>query len=139
MCRSFAPLLGKNGGGAIVNVLSVVSWITVPISGSYSVSKAAEFAMTNGIRIELRSQGTLVVGVHAGYIDTDMATHATTAKTAPETVVAATLAAIEAGETEVLADERSRDVRHRLRSNPASLDDEMQALWDNYLATRSQS
>ncbi len=135
MCRAFAPALGKNGGGAIVNVLSVVSWITVPISGSYSVSKAAELAMTKGIRVELRSQNTLVVGVHAGYIDTDMAAHTTMKKTTPDAVVAATLAAIERDETEVLADERSRDVRRRLSSNPASLDDEMQEIWDKHLAT----
>src|ERR1700733_601210 len=135
MCRAFAPALGKNGGGAIVNVLSVVSWITVPISGSYSVSKAAELAMTKGIRVELRSQKTLVVGVHAGYIDTDMAAHTTVKKTTPEAVVAATLTAIERDETEVLADERSRDVRRRLCSNPASLDDEMQEIWDKHLAT----
>ncbi len=134
MCRAFAPLLGKNGGGAIVNVLSVVSWITVPISGSYSVSKAAELAMTKGIRVELRAQKTLVVGVHAGYIDTDMAAHTTVKKTTPEAVVAATLTAIERDETEVLADERSRDVRRRLYSNPASLDDEMQEIWDKHLA-----
>jgi NAD(P)-dependent dehydrogenase (short-subunit alcohol dehydrogenase family) len=139
MCRSFAALLGENGGGAIINVLSVASWITVPVSGSYSVSKAAELAMTNGIRVELRSQGTLVVGVHAGYMDTDMGTHTAAAKTAPETVVAATLVAIERGETEVLADERSRDVRRRLCADPASLDAEMQALWDNDLASRSQT
>jgi NAD(P)-dependent dehydrogenase (short-subunit alcohol dehydrogenase family) len=137
MCRAFAPALGQNGGGAIVNVLSVVSWITVPISGSYAVSKAAELAMTNGIRVELRSQGTLVVGVHAGYIDTDMTAHSTVKKTAPETVVAATLAAIQRNETEVLADERSRDVRRRLFSNPGSLDDEMQEIWDKYVATSS--
>jgi NAD(P)-dependent dehydrogenase (short-subunit alcohol dehydrogenase family) len=72
MCPAFAPVLAANGGGAVVNILSVVSWITVPVSGSYCVSKAAELAMTNGIRVELRAQDTLVVGVHAGYIDTDM-------------------------------------------------------------------
>jgi hypothetical protein len=72
-------------------------------------------------------------------MDTDMAPPTTAAKTAPETVVEATLVAIERGETEVLADERSRDVRRRLCSDPASLDDEMQALWDNYLASRSRS
>jgi NAD(P)-dependent dehydrogenase (short-subunit alcohol dehydrogenase family) len=56
----------REWGGVIVNVLSVVSWVTVPVSGSYCVSKAAELAMTNGVRVELGAQGTLVVGVHAG-------------------------------------------------------------------------
>jgi hypothetical protein len=44
------------------------------------------------------------------------------------------LAALERGETEVLADDRSRDVKHRLRDDPASLDREMQSVWDDYLA-----
>ena len=137
MCRAFAPVLAANGGGAIVNVLSVVSWITVPISGSYCVSKAAELAMTNGIRVELGAQGTLVVGVHAGYIDTDMTANLAIKKTTPEDVVSATLAALERGETEVLADDRSRDVRNRLRNDPASLDREMQSIWDDYLARQA--
>jgi NAD(P)-dependent dehydrogenase (short-subunit alcohol dehydrogenase family) len=137
MCRAFAPVLAANGGGAIVNVLSVVSWITVPISGSYCVSKAAELAMTNGIRVELGAQGTLVVGVHAGYIDTDMTANLAIKKTTPEDVVSATLAALERGETEVLADDRSRDVKNRLRDDPASLDREMQSIWDDYLARQA--
>jgi NAD(P)-dependent dehydrogenase (short-subunit alcohol dehydrogenase family) len=134
MCRAFAPVLAANGGGTIVNVLSVASWITVPISGSYCVSKAAELAMTNGIRVELGPQGTLVVGVHTGYIDTDMTANLAIKKTMPEDVVFATLAALERGETEVLADARSRDVKDRLRSDPASLDREMQSIWDDHLA-----
>jgi NAD(P)-dependent dehydrogenase (short-subunit alcohol dehydrogenase family) len=137
MCRAFAPVLAANGGGAIVNVLSVVSWITVPISGSYCVSKAAELAMTNGIRIELGAQGTLVVGVHAGYIDTDMTANLAIKEITPEDVVSATLAALERGETEVLADDRSRDVKNRLRDDPASLDREMQSIWDDYLARQA--
>src|SRR5690349_5674650 len=71
MVRAFAPILGKNGGGALVNMLSVLSWFTIPISESYSASKSAALSLTQGIRIELRSQGTLVTAVHAGYIDTD--------------------------------------------------------------------
>jgi NAD(P)-dependent dehydrogenase (short-subunit alcohol dehydrogenase family) len=137
MCRAFAPVLAANGGGAIVNVLSVVSWITVPISGSYCVSKAAELAMTNGIRVELGAQGTLVVGVHAGYIDTDMTANLAIKKITPEDVASATLAALERGETEVLADDRSRDVKNRLRNDPASLDREMQSIWDDYLARQA--
>jgi NAD(P)-dependent dehydrogenase (short-subunit alcohol dehydrogenase family) len=83
MCRAFSPIPARNGGGGIVNILSVASWITLPVNGSYSASKAAELALTNGIRIELRSHGTLVVGVHAGYIDTDMVARVSTAKPLP--------------------------------------------------------
>ena len=73
MCRAFAPVLAAGGGGAIVNMLSVVSWFTNPVNGSYGASKAAAWALTNGVRIELARQGTLVVGVHAGFVDTEMA------------------------------------------------------------------
>ncbi|MCB2026954.1 MAG: SDR family NAD(P)-dependent oxidoreductase, partial [Ottowia sp.] len=72
LSRAFAPILKANGGGAIVNMLSALSWISMPNSGAYSVSKAAAWALTNGLRVELRAQGTLVIAVHAGYIDTDM-------------------------------------------------------------------
>ena len=72
MCRAFAPVL-KNGGGAIVNMLSVTSFYSNPFNASYGASKAAGWPLTNGIRLELHHQGTLVVGVHASFIDTDMA------------------------------------------------------------------
>ena len=72
MCRAFAPVLKRNGGGALVNMLSVVSFFNAPMQGSYCASKAAEWSLTKDVRFELRAQGTLVIGVYAGYIDTDM-------------------------------------------------------------------
>ena len=72
MCRAFAPVLKRNGGGALVNILSVVSWFNAPVQGTYCASKSAEWSLTKAVRFELRAQGTLVVGVHAGYIDTGM-------------------------------------------------------------------
>jgi NAD(P)-dependent dehydrogenase (short-subunit alcohol dehydrogenase family) len=135
MCRAFAPVLAHNGGGAIVNVLSVVSWFNAPPQGSYCVSKAAEWSMTRGIRIEVRSQKTLVVAVHAGYIDTDMASHIAGPKTAPWDVVEATLRGIEAGLEEILTDERARAVKAATFSNPQSLDDAMQKAWDERMKT----
>ena len=72
MCRAFAPVLAANGGGAIVNMLSVGSFYTGPLDMSYSASKAAELSLTNGVRMELSRQGTLVVAVHASFIDTGM-------------------------------------------------------------------
>jgi NAD(P)-dependent dehydrogenase (short-subunit alcohol dehydrogenase family) len=73
LSRAFARILATNGGGAIVNVLSVLSWISVPSAGGYSASKSAAWSLTNWLRTALRGQGTQVVGVHAGPIDTDMA------------------------------------------------------------------
>ena len=93
--------------------------------------------MTNAIRVELRAQGTLVAGVSAGYIATDMTANLAVEKTTPEGIASETLAALERGETEILADDRSREMKDRLRDDPASLDREMQSLWDDYLARQA--
>lgn len=114
LSRSFAPVLGANGGGALVNVLSVLSWVSFPTSGGYSAAKAAMWNATNALRLELADQHTLVVGVHVGYMDTDMAAHIAAKKTSPDAVADATLDAVEAGEAEVLADDTSRHVRAAL-------------------------
>ena len=71
MSRAFAPLLALNGGGAIVNVLSVLSWITLPGSGGYSASKAAGWALSNALRQELRPQLTQVLSLHVAFMDTE--------------------------------------------------------------------
>jgi NAD(P)-dependent dehydrogenase (short-subunit alcohol dehydrogenase family) len=86
MCRAFAPVLAANGGGAIVNMLSITSFYTNPFNASYGASKAAAWSLTNGIRIELHHRGTLVVAVHAGFIDTDMAALVDAPKISPESV-----------------------------------------------------
>jgi NAD(P)-dependent dehydrogenase (short-subunit alcohol dehydrogenase family) len=114
MCRAFAPVLASGGGGVIVNMLSVTSFFTSPLDPSYSASKAAELSLTNGIRMELSRQGTLVVAVHAGFIDTDMAAGIDAPKITPESVAQQTFDAVEAGEIEVLADERSRSIKASL-------------------------
>jgi NAD(P)-dependent dehydrogenase (short-subunit alcohol dehydrogenase family) len=114
MCRAFAPVLAAGGGGAIVNMLSVTSFFTSPLDPSYSASKAAELSLTNGVRMELSRQGTLVVAVHAGFIDTDMAAGIDAPKISPESVAQQTFDAVEAGEIEVLTDERSKSIKASL-------------------------
>ena len=114
MCRAFALVLAALGGGAIVNMMSDASFATYPLDPSYSASKAAELSLTNGIRMELSRQGTLVVAVHASFIDTDMAAGIDVPKISPESVAQQTFDAVEAGEIEVLADERSRFVKASL-------------------------
>jgi NAD(P)-dependent dehydrogenase (short-subunit alcohol dehydrogenase family) len=130
MCRAFAPVLGRNGGGTLVNMLSVVSWFTFPLSGSQCASKAAQWSLTNGIRIELRAQRTLVVGVFAGFVDTDMAKGIDAPKSRPDDIARRVIAGIEAGEEEILADERSVALRATLNRDPAAIYSEMQRLWD---------
>jgi NAD(P)-dependent dehydrogenase (short-subunit alcohol dehydrogenase family) len=118
VARAFAPILARNGGGAIVNVLTALTWVNLPTSATYSASKAAAWSLGNGLRNELRSQGTQVLALHVGYMDTDMARAVTAPKTRPEDVVAQTFAALEAGKAEVLADEASRHIKHNLSAEP---------------------
>jgi len=120
LSQSFAPVLAQNGGGAILNVLSVLSWISIPGAATYSMSKAAAWSLTNGLRHELQAQGTQVTGLHVGYIDTDMARGVTAEKTAPEEVVRQALLGLEAGLPEVLADTVARQVRAGLSATPAA-------------------
>jgi NAD(P)-dependent dehydrogenase (short-subunit alcohol dehydrogenase family) len=109
--QAFAPVLAANGGGALVNVLSVLSWLTLPVTAGYCAAKSAMWSATNALRLTLAERGTQVVGVHVGYIDTDMAAVVTAPKMAPRAVVAAIFDGIEAGEHEVLVDDISREVR----------------------------
>ena len=118
MCRAFAPVLAAAGGGAIVNMLSITSFFTNPFNASYGASKAAEWSLTNGVRIELHHQGTLVVAVHAGFIDTEMAALTNAPKISPESVAQQVFNAVEVGQIEVLADERTRDCQGRAVPRP---------------------
>jgi NAD(P)-dependent dehydrogenase (short-subunit alcohol dehydrogenase family) len=118
LVQAFVPVLANNGGGAVVNVLSVLSWLTLPGSGSYSASKAAGWALGNALRQELKAQGTELLAVHAAFIDTDMTRGAPGPKIAPEDVVRQAIAALEAGQPELLADETTRNVHAGLVAEP---------------------
>jgi NAD(P)-dependent dehydrogenase (short-subunit alcohol dehydrogenase family) len=111
MCRAFAPILAAAGGGAIVNMLSITSFFTNPFNASYH-------------------QGTLVVAVHAGFIDTEMAALANVPKISPESVASQVFDAVEAGQIEVLADERSRDVKAKLSRDHELIYPPIQEFWD---------
>lgn len=117
LSQAFAPVLARQGGGALVNVLSVISMVNSPILAAYGVSKAAAWSLTNGLRQELREQGTQVMGVHAGFIDTDLTRGFDAPKSRPEDVVRQTLDALEAGALEVFVDEASRQVHQALSSS----------------------
>lgn len=119
LTQAFAPILAKNGGGAILNVLSIASWINGPLLGTYAMSKSAAWAMTNGTRIELAAQGTQVLGLHVGFIDTDLTNGFDVPKAAPADVVKAALDGLEAGQSEVLADEITQRVHAGLSAQPA--------------------
>jgi len=118
LSRAFAPLLAANGGGAFVNVLSVASWISRLQLAAYAVTKAAAWSLTNGVRDAVRAQGTQVLGVHVGFIDTDLTRDMDVPKIAPGEVVERVYAALEAGDSEVLVDELTRQVKQGLAAQP---------------------
>jgi NAD(P)-dependent dehydrogenase (short-subunit alcohol dehydrogenase family) len=130
MCRAFAPVLKRNGGGALVNMLSVVSFFNAPMQGSYCASKAAAWSLTKDVRFELRAQGTLVIGVYAGYIDTNMTANLTAPKSDPADIAARVIDGIERGSEDIFADERSIAVYAELRKDERPFDANMQKLWD---------
>src|SRR5437764_9038483 len=136
MARAFAPVLRQNGGGALVNVLSVLSFISMPQGATYSASKSAAWSLTNALRIELRQQGTLVVAVHAGFIDTDMAAGVSGEKVSPESVAGQIVAAIEADAEEVPADPTSEMVKGALANDLTALYPALQAQWDAVAVSR---
>jgi len=119
MTQAFAPILKANGGGAILNVVSALSWFTAPGAGAYAASKAAAWSLTDSARIELADQGTHVVGVHMGLVDTDMAAGVQAPKISPTTLAAAGLDAIESGLDEVLADDWAKFVKSGLTLGPS--------------------
>ncbi|MDO9398399.1 MAG: SDR family oxidoreductase [Herbiconiux sp.] len=119
VAKAFAPVLAANGGGALVDVHSVLSWLA--LAGGYSASKAAFWSITNSLRVELAPQGTLVLGAHLGYTDTPMIAALETEKNDPADVVASIWDAVAAGEHEALADQVSRDVRAALSAPVAVL------------------
>jgi NAD(P)-dependent dehydrogenase (short-subunit alcohol dehydrogenase family) len=116
--RAFAPVLG---GGAILNVLSRLSWVSYDGANAYSVAKAAEWSLTNGVRLELAAQGTLVTGLLLGAADTDMMAGFDIPKTDPAVIARLALDGIEAGALEVVADEATAQVKAALSGDPRAL------------------
>ena len=117
--RAFAPIIEANGGGAILNVLSVLSWAHAPAFGAYSAAKAAGWAMTDAIRQELGPRGVHVAALHVGFMDTDMAGFVPADhKLDPSVVAKLALDGLFAGEPEILADDLSRSVKAQLSATP---------------------
>jgi NAD(P)-dependent dehydrogenase (short-subunit alcohol dehydrogenase family) len=112
VAKAFAPVLADNGGGALVDIASVLSWVGG--FGGYGDSKAALWSATNSLRIELEKQGTLVTAAHLGYTDTDMVSDFDVPKNDPRDVARQILDGIENGDAEVLADDLTRNIKAAL-------------------------
>jgi NAD(P)-dependent dehydrogenase (short-subunit alcohol dehydrogenase family) len=118
VASAFAPVLAKNGGGALLNVASVASFVSSPTLANYAVSKSALWSVSNGLRHELRAQGTKVFTLHMGFVDTDMTQAVNLPKSTPAEIVSSTLDALERGEEEILADAFTRQVKQALVTQP---------------------
>ena len=116
LTQAFAPALAANGGGAVLNVLSALSWASVTGVETYCASKSAAWSLTNGLRHALNTQGTQVVALHVGFMDTDMTRNLPVPKANPNDVARAGIAGIERGELEVLADAASAQLKQGLSS-----------------------
>jgi NAD(P)-dependent dehydrogenase (short-subunit alcohol dehydrogenase family) len=122
MCRAFAPTLKQNGGGAIVNMLSLLGRVNLPFSGSYSASKAACISMTQCIRAELAAQKTLVVAVMPGTVDTDLAKEWPDPKVSPAQVAKEALQAVLDDVEDVYPGEQAKQVMAQLSTDPKGVE-----------------
>jgi NAD(P)-dependent dehydrogenase (short-subunit alcohol dehydrogenase family) len=119
--RALAPIIEGNGGGNILTVHSVLSWLAMPGAEAYSAAKAALWSQTNSLRLALAPRGIHLTGLHVGYVDTDLAAGLEVPKTSPSDVASAALDGIEANAHEVLVDEVTRQVKAGLAADPSVL------------------
>jgi NAD(P)-dependent dehydrogenase (short-subunit alcohol dehydrogenase family) len=125
MCRAFAPILGANGGGAIINMLSIVARVNLPMYGSLSASKAAALSLTQGVRAELAKQGTLVVAVMPGAVDTEMERNFPPPKLPPAEAARTALDAVEQGVEEVYPGDMAAGMSQGLASDPKAVEKDL--------------
>jgi len=111
MSKAFAPVLAANGGGALLNVLSVASFFNPGGLAAYAASKSAAWSLTNSLRFELAAQKTQVLALHMGFVDTDLVKGLDVPKIHPDEIARIALDGLEAGLEEVLADDRTRAVK----------------------------
>jgi NAD(P)-dependent dehydrogenase (short-subunit alcohol dehydrogenase family) len=119
--RAVAPRIAANGGGAILNILSVLAWVSFPRIGAYCAAKSAEWSMTNALRAELAEQNIRVAGLHVGYMDTDMAASVTSPKADPAAIAKMAIDGIEQDLYEIVADDICRQVQAGLAGGVAAL------------------
>jgi NAD(P)-dependent dehydrogenase (short-subunit alcohol dehydrogenase family) len=125
MCLTFAPVLKANGGGAIVNMLTILAKVNFPLNASYCASKAAALLATQGIRAELASQKTLVVGVMPGTVDTGMSKDFPPPKVAAEVVVQMALQALVDEVEDVYPGEQAQEMQAQLLKDPKAVEKSM--------------
>ncbi len=119
--RAFAPQIAANGGGAILNILSGLSWVSFPEVGAYCAAKSAEWSLTNALRLQLADQNIRVAGLHVGYMDTDMVRNVTDAKSDPADIARIAIDGVAADAYEILADNASHQAQAALAGGVTAL------------------
>ena len=121
MVRAFAPIIEKNGGGSILNILSALSWFSSGTAGAYTAAKAAAWALTNDLRLNLYPHNVRVAGLHVGFMETDMTTGIDAPKSNPVDIAKIAIDGIESGSFEILADDTSRMIQGGLAGGVPAL------------------
>lgn len=125
MCSAFAPILGKNGGGCIVNIISVIGLVNMPSIGTYCASKAALHSLTQGLRGALTAQKTTVIGVYPGPVNTRMTAGLEMPKASTESVAQEILEGIKAGAEEIYPDAFAKSIQKGLAADPKKMEREL--------------
>ncbi|MFF2910709.1 SDR family oxidoreductase [Paenibacillus sp. NPDC057934] len=121
MIRAFAPVIEGNGGGTILNILSVLSWFSIGADAAYSSAKSAEWGMTNALRLSLADKNIRVAGLHVGFMDTDMTAGINAPKADPKDIAKIAIDGVEAGLYEIVADDISKQVKAGLSGELSGL------------------
>jgi len=119
--RAFAPVLARNGGGSVLNVLSALSWLALPDAAGYCAAKSAAWSLTNSLRVALAGQGTRVSALHVGYMDTDLTAGLDVPKADPADIARIAVEGLDKGLYEILADDTSRHVKDGLSADVQAL------------------
>ena len=108
--RNFAPIMEANGGGAIVNTLTLLSLASMPGFAAYNASKAAAWSMTLSLRASLSEKNIDVHGVFPGAVDTDMLAGVEIPKTSPADVAKAIVDGVNNNQEDIFPDSMSTEV-----------------------------
>jgi len=119
--RGFAPALIQNRG-AVLNVLTILARVNLPLMGSYCASKAAGLSLTQGLRGELAPKGVRVVAAMPGAVDTRMTAGLPIPKMAPAEAAAEILDGFEAGEEDIYVGEMARGLAQGLAHDPKAVE-----------------
>lgn len=121
MVRTFAPILVNNGGGSILNILSALSWVSSGTVGAYTAAKAAEWALTNDLRLNLYPQNVRVAGLHVGFMETEMTSSLEVPKSNPEDIAKIAIDGLESDSFEIVADDVSRKIQRNLAGGVSAI------------------